>query len=112
MQASNIDAPINLHENCLVYVSFAHWVSHDYRMQNSSQCVPEEFSPVLEVKRDRTGGLAPHAVLIQLSPQGILPHLALLLCSFLARCLPCRIALHVCEYHILQSNMIRHVIYI
>ncbi len=62
-------------------------------MQQSRRCVPEEFSPVLEVKRDSSDGLAPHAVLIQLSPQSILPGLALLLCSFLARCLPCRVAL-------------------
>ena len=55
-----------------------------YGMQDSSRCVPEVFSPVLEVKGDSDDGLAPHAVLTQLSPEGILPHLALLLCSFLA----------------------------
>ena len=55
-----------------------------YGMQDSSRCVPEVFSPVLEVKGDSSDGLAPHAVLTQLSPEGILSHLALLLCSFLA----------------------------
>ncbi len=79
-----INSLINLHGNCLVSISFMHWVSHDYSMQDSSRCVPEQFSPVLEVKRDSSDSLAPHAVLIQLSSEGILPNLALLLCGLLA----------------------------
>ena len=93
MQASNIDSLINLQANCLVSISFTHWVPLCYRMQDSGRCVPEELSPVLEVKRDSSDGLAPHAVLIQLRSEGVLPELTLLLCSLLARCLPCRIAL-------------------